>query len=258
MIRLEAITSSPFYWGEMSLDETMNVLEQEPSHSYLIRKWKNGSITIASLHAGLENYKRLIEIKVSDWSRCADCPKITKEKLEDFVQTYNATEVAPNEQVMFLKPVRRKNTLSLEEMTKILVKNRTVGSFDELKLPQLIKSELELHHHFEISWNTFQPFNQISWLSAFERRTFNDNCFTLKAKCNWTIRDIRQSQLLSEISCDSTTFASFVWTNSLMIASGINIAPLSQYHRSIVTNSYEVDYIDVVLELLNLEGIKSQ
>ena len=34
MIRLEAITSSPCYWGEMSLDETMNVLEQEPPHSY--------------------------------------------------------------------------------------------------------------------------------------------------------------------------------------------------------------------------------
>ena len=101
MIRLEAITSSPCYWGEMSLDETMNVLEQEPSHSYLIRKWKNGSITIASLHTGLENCKKLHEIKISDWSRCADCPKITKEKLEDFVQTYNATEVAPNDQVMF-------------------------------------------------------------------------------------------------------------------------------------------------------------
>ena len=231
MIRLEAITSSPCYWGELSLDETMNVLEQEPSHSYLIRKWKNGSITIASLHTGLENCKKLHEIKISDWSRCADCPKITTEKLEDFVQAYNATEVAPNEQVMFLKPVRRKNTLSLEEMTKTLVKNRKMG-YDGLS--QLIKSELELHHHFEIFTNTFQPFNQISWLSDFERRTFNDNCFTLKAECNWTIRDIRQSQLLSEISCDSNTYASFVWTNSLMIASGINIVPLSQYHRSIV------------------------
>ena len=234
MIRLEAITSSPCYWGEMSLDETMNVLEQEPPHSYLIRKWKNGSITIASLHAGLENCKKLHEIKISDWSRCVDCPKGTIEKLEDFIEIFNVTEVAPNEQVMFLKPVRRKNTLSLEEMTKKLVKNCTTGSFDELQLPQLIKSELELHHHFKTFTNTFQPFNQISWLSDFERRTFNDNCFTLKAECNWIIRDIRQSQLLSEISRDSNTFASFVWSNSLMIASGMKIAPLSQYHHSIV------------------------
>ena len=115
MIRLEAIITSPCYWGEMTLDETMNVLEQEPPHSYLIRKWRNGSITIASLHAGLENCKKLHEIKISDWSRCADCPKGTIENLEDFVQIFNVTEVAPNEQVMFLKPVRRKNTLSLEE-----------------------------------------------------------------------------------------------------------------------------------------------
>ena len=155
------------------------------------------------MRAGLENCKKLHEIKISDWSRCVDCPKGTIEKLEDFVQIFNVTEVAPNEQVMFLKPVRRKNTLSLEEMTKKLVKNCTTGSFDELQLPQLIKSELELHHHFKTFTNTFQPFNQISWLSDFERRTFNDNCFTLKAECNWIIRDIRQSQLLSELSRDS-------------------------------------------------------
>ena len=135
-------------------------------------------------------------------------------------------------------------------MTKTLVKNRTMGSFDELKLPQLIKSELELHHHFEIFSNTFQPFNQILWLSDFERRTFNDNCFTLKAECNWTIRDIRQSQLLTEISCDSNTFASFVWTNSLMIASGIGLLWYKYSSTLTVPPLYreEVEYIDVVLD----------
>ena len=49
MVPVSTICQSPFYWGEISLEETISVLEKERKHSYLMRKLKNGSITLAVL-----------------------------------------------------------------------------------------------------------------------------------------------------------------------------------------------------------------
>ena len=49
MAGLSAVFNSPFYWGDISLEETINILEQERPKSYLFRKLKNGSVTLACL-----------------------------------------------------------------------------------------------------------------------------------------------------------------------------------------------------------------
>ena len=49
MAGLSAVFNSPFYWGDISLEETINILKQERPKSYLFRKLKNGSVTLACL-----------------------------------------------------------------------------------------------------------------------------------------------------------------------------------------------------------------
>ena len=50
MASLSEVLNSPYYWGDISLEETIATLEREPQKSYLFRKLKNGSITLASLY----------------------------------------------------------------------------------------------------------------------------------------------------------------------------------------------------------------
>ena len=59
MVSLENIFHSPYFFGEISLDDTKNILAKEPAKSYLFRKLNSGSFTLATLH-----FQYLYEVEI--------------------------------------------------------------------------------------------------------------------------------------------------------------------------------------------------
>ena len=62
MVSISEVFKSPFYWGEISMQETIDILNKAPKGSYLFRKIKNGSVTIACLYTP----KILRDIEIRD------------------------------------------------------------------------------------------------------------------------------------------------------------------------------------------------
>ena len=69
MVSRADIYNCAYYWGDISLNEAIDILKKELEHSYLLRKWKNGSVALASLITiGEDDQKthHLLEIEVKD------------------------------------------------------------------------------------------------------------------------------------------------------------------------------------------------
>ena len=56
MASISEVYTSPYYWGDIKLKETIAILEQAPPSSYLFRRLKSGSVTIASLYNSKVTY----------------------------------------------------------------------------------------------------------------------------------------------------------------------------------------------------------
>ena len=119
MASIEAICKSPYYFGDISLEETKKILLQEPPHSYLYRRLINGSITLATLRF---QSKSLFELEVKNCNCDGTLINIQRFKsLDGFIQQCNFVCVgldlgSPN---IFKLPVKRKNVLSLQEKAKL-------------------------------------------------------------------------------------------------------------------------------------------
>ena len=60
---MASILKSPYYFGEISIEETKNILLQEPHKSYLFRRLQNGKFTWAIVYDSIKG-KRLFEMEV--------------------------------------------------------------------------------------------------------------------------------------------------------------------------------------------------
>ena len=157
MASIQTIVESPYYFGEISLDEVKNILFKEPPQSYLFRRLKNGNVTLATIvHHLKSNVKFVFELEIKNCNCEGALLPIQKFKsLDDFISFCNF--VCPFESiesyngVKFIKPISRKNALSLEEMAKFCIKRHYSNSIDQLNLPKILKENLENHNHVEIT-----------------------------------------------------------------------------------------------------------
>ena len=201
MIPLSTIYNCPFYWGEITLDETINILSQEPSHSYLLRKRNNGIITLALMFVE----ENLLEIEVSDCSCNGDDTSLPFGKfdtLEDFIENcrkgFKRKNGLPTTE-KFLQPVMRKNTLSLKDIAKSCVRIHT-NSYDQLEIPQRLKDDLnqeklEQHSHFKMSLNEIEDKNSYPEGQKY-RFTFP---IVLNGQDNaWTMITVTKEDLIDE------------------------------------------------------------
>ena len=64
MDSISKVLKSPFYFGEISEEETKNILMKEPPNSYLLRRKTNKTITLAIIFDSLiKNGKKFQEVK---------------------------------------------------------------------------------------------------------------------------------------------------------------------------------------------------
>ena len=194
MVPLSRIYNCPFYWGEITLDETINILSQEPPHSYLLRKRNKGSIALALMYVG----ENLLEIEVSDCSCNGDTLPFGKfNTLEDFIE--NCKKGFKRKPEKFLRPVMRKNTLSLKDIAKSCVRIHT-NSYDQLEIPQRLKDDLnqeklEQHSHFKMSLNEIEDKNSYPEGQKY-RFTFP---IVLNGQDNaWTMITVTKEDLIDE------------------------------------------------------------
>ena len=155
MASLATIFNSPYYFGEISFDETKKVLSNKPPHSYLFRKLKNGSITLAAIHK-IFRIDLLVEIEIKNCNCEGTFLPIQQFKsLEDFIEYCNFVFMSLWTQISYFKtPIFRKNPFSLEEISKSCTLVNYRNSLDSLIIPKVIKQNLKLHHdHFEIMYN---------------------------------------------------------------------------------------------------------
>ena len=158
MASLQTIFKSPYYFGEISSEETKKILQNNPPRSYLFRRLENGAITLATLCFSLH----LFEIEV----RNCNCKRSFKNiesfrNLEAGIRYCNNvfclikldTEFSQGGFNLFKFPVLRKNALPLEEMAKSCVRTHYVNSIDKLNLPNIIKNNLGNHDHFDTRMN---------------------------------------------------------------------------------------------------------
>ena len=155
MASLQSIFKSPYYFGEISLEDTKNILLQEPPLSYLFRRLKNGSITLATLR---HSSKHLFEIEVRNCNCVGNFKSIQSfESLEEFIKCCNSVLLFFNWGKLFdnfMLPVTRKNPLPLEEIAKGQIITYFADSIDQLNLPRVIRENLISHNinnHFEAS-----------------------------------------------------------------------------------------------------------
>ena len=155
MPTFQTVYKSPYYFGEISLEEAKNILKQNPPNSYLFRREENGTVTLATLYQGRE----LLELEIMNCD-CGVCPKETyqrdNESLAHFVKSFDQAELtieslkqasASNSYplLQLKQPISRKNTLPLEEMAKYSIQSNYPNSIHQLKLPKIIKDNL-IHH----------------------------------------------------------------------------------------------------------------
>lgn len=181
MVSRADIYNCAYYWGDISLNEAIDILKPELEHSYLLRKWKNGSVALASLITNGENDQKthhLLEIEVKDCNCHGGVLPISDpnfDRLEDFIEKCNDTMGRmghmnfPNSVPKFqnlVRPVIRKNplkndvksnqdvlfcpkrkSLSLRHISQYCIASHThKDSFKKLILPETMKTELEEGH----------------------------------------------------------------------------------------------------------------
>ena len=138
MASLQTIFKSPYYFGEISLEETKSILLQEPPKSYLFRKLNNGTVTLATLRD-----EQLLEVEVKNCNCEGTIISIERFKsLEEFLQYCNRINnfyISLDPKIAYEVPVARKNPFSLEEMTRFCVAERYKDSINELIIPKMIK-----------------------------------------------------------------------------------------------------------------------
>ena len=144
------ILKSSCYFGEISEEETKNILMEGPPHSYLYRRLKNGSFTIATIQEFLGE-KELIEtvVKTSYYPFYNPIGKtLPKDQKEMIFQNH---ERFLNFRDFFekRKPIQRKNPLPLEEMAKSYVAKTYKNFLDQLELPKIVKEEVKNLTAFE-------------------------------------------------------------------------------------------------------------
>ena len=113
MISLENVFQSPYYFGEISLYDTKNILYNEPAQSYLFRKLNNGVFTVATLQ-----FKYLYEVEIKDCNcKGTLLPLQRFTSLKNFVEHCNdACKDVFGQKSIFCLPVKRKFALSLQEI----------------------------------------------------------------------------------------------------------------------------------------------
>ena len=160
------ILKSSCYFGEISEEETKNILMRESPHSYLYRRLKNGSFTIATIQEFLGE-KELIEtvVKTSYYPFYNAISKtLPKDQKEMIFQNH---ERFLNFRDFFekLKPIKRKNPLPLEEMAKSYVAKTYKNFLDQLELPKIVKEEVKNLTTFEKESNEKNE-NQLPWIDG--------------------------------------------------------------------------------------------
>ena len=141
MDSISKILKSPFYFGEISEEETKIILMKEPPHSYLFRRKTDGTITLATLFDYLDR-KELIDFEYfAGTCFCNNLPKskVKPMRFQNFADAgrfcYGLTRG---------KEVRRKNPLPLVQTVKTIVATNFKNSIDELELPKNIKDDLKI------------------------------------------------------------------------------------------------------------------
>ena len=155
MASLATIFNSPYYFGEISFEETKKILSNKPPNSYLFRKLKNGSITLAILKLYGDQWC-VIDVEIKNCNCEGILLPIQQFKsLEDCIENCNFVFGGHiSGYLNFKTPVFRKDPFSLEEMSKSCILANIRGSIDNLNLPTIIKQDLKVHHnHFEIMLN---------------------------------------------------------------------------------------------------------
>ena len=157
MASLQSIFKSPHYFGEISLEDTKNILQQEPPLSYLFRRLKNGTVTLATLFDFLSN-DQLLEIEIKDCDCDGAFQNVQSSKnLERFIENCNFVFNPFKGTKKFNLPVTRNtpithNPQSLEDITKFFMANHFASSIDQLNIPKKIKENLyQNHKHFELA-----------------------------------------------------------------------------------------------------------
>ena len=169
-----SILKSSCYFGEISEEETRNILMKEPPHSYLYRRLKNGSFTIATIQEFLDG-KELIEIVIKTFypTISKTLPKDQKEMIfqnhERFLNFRDFFEK--------LKPIKRKNPLPLEEMAKSYVAKTYKNFLEQLELPKIVKEEVKNLTTFE------KNENQLPWIDGVELVVFYHYDGSEEGKC---------------------------------------------------------------------------
>ena len=117
MASMQTIFESPYYFGEISVDEVKNILFKEHPQSYLFRRLKNGNVTLATIAHHLESdVKFVFELEIKNCNCEGALLPIQKFKsLDQFISFCNfvcSYESFYNNK-KFVKPISRKNSLSL-------------------------------------------------------------------------------------------------------------------------------------------------
>ena len=157
MASLQNIFDSPYYFGEISLEETKRILLKEPSQSYLFRRLKSGTVTMATLFDFFSN-NQLLEIEVKNCDCDGAFQNIQSSKnLEKFIENCNFVLNPFKCTKKFNLPVTRNtpithNPQSLEDITNFFMANHFSSSIDQLNIPKKIKENLyQNHKHFELA-----------------------------------------------------------------------------------------------------------
>ena len=148
---MKSIFESLCYFGEISLEETKNILKKEPPKSFLFRRLKNGCITLATL----EQSGKLLDVEVKNCNCKGTVKPINKFKnLAQFIEycNYIFARSKWKTQNKFKTPVTRKNILPLEEMAKCCIETHFHNSIKGLNLPNENTENLKNNHnHFDAS-----------------------------------------------------------------------------------------------------------
>ena len=173
MALIMEVFNSPYYFGEISLMEAKNILTKEPANSYLFRKLKDGSVTMATL---IDNSRYLFELEIKNCS----CDKFLLpiqrfQCLKEFVEYCNSV-VTKFTIVRFNLPVKRRTPFSLEDIANSLVITQFENSLDQLILPKNLKENFSIscHNHFEILFDEKEASKQNS---NFANGEYYQECF---------------------------------------------------------------------------------
>ena len=178
MASLATIFNSPYYFGEISFEETKKILSNKPPNSYLFRKLKNGSITISTLMKLIGDYWHLWDVEIKNCN-CEGLflPLQRFKSLEDFIE-YCDFVCRPLGGIslvdsFFKTPIFRKNPFSLEEMAKSFILVSYKNSMDNLIIPKIVKQDLRINHdHFGVMINEKEAIEKVNWGSCKEAFQF--------------------------------------------------------------------------------------